>query len=167
MPKEQIVGIAVRLFAIYLALETLRYASGLLPYAGSQSPNNISLAFIATLAIFPLLAAFLLWRFPLSVASKLIPEIQHQDQRPTLSSIEIQTIAFSILGVWVLTTSIRDSFYWITFVYQIKKTGLRYEVLPPDKVGDIVATIIELIIGFYLLFGSRGLAGFIHRIRQA
>lgn len=167
MPKEQVVGIAVRLFAIFLALETIRYASSLLPYAASPPPNNISLGFIATLLFFPLLAAFLLWRFPLAVATNLIPDIKKQEQHSSLGANDIQVIAFSVMGLWVLTTAIRDIFYWVTFVYQIKNSGLGNPTLSPENVGNIVSTVVELVIGFWLLFGSKGLVGIIRRARQA
>ena len=167
MPKGQVVGIAVRLFAIFLALETLRYASSLLPYAAAPPPNNISFVFIGTLALFPILAAVLLWFFPLSVAAKLIPDIKSQGQHGPLGAGGIEVVAFSVLGLWVLTTAIRDIFYWVTFVYQVKNSGLGNADLSPDNVGNIVATVVELVIGFWLLLGSKGLLGVIRRARQA
>lgn len=167
MRKEQIVGIAVRLFAIFLVLYTLRYASSLLPYAALPPPNNISFAFISTLALFPILAAVLLWFFPLSVATTLIPGIKTKKQPAPLDAGGIEVVAFSVMGLWALTTAIPDILYWIAFTYRVKSVGIGSPELSPENIGNIVATIAELVIGFWLLFGSRGLLGVVRRARQA
>ena len=76
MHKEQIVGIAVRLFAVFLAIYALRYASGLIPYLADSSSYKISATFLFLIVLFPILAAILLWIFPLTIAAKLIPNIK-------------------------------------------------------------------------------------------
>lgn len=167
MPKEQIVGIAVRLFAIFLALYTLRYASTLLPYAAVPPPNNISFTFIAVLALFPILAAVLLWFFPLVVAAKLIPNIKTKAQSAPIGAGGVEVVAFSVMGLWVLTTAIPDIFYWVTFVYRVKSAGIGSTELSPENIGNIVASIVELVIGFWLLFGSNGLLGILRNARHA
>lgn len=79
MHKEQIVGLAVRLFAIFLGFYTLRHASSLLPYVLAPPPNNISLMFAGAVVLPPILAAVLMWYFPLALANKLIPDIKTKD----------------------------------------------------------------------------------------
>ena len=91
MHKEQVVGIAVRLFAIFLGLYTLRHVSGLLPYAAAPSPNNISFVFLFLFAFFPILAAILLWLFPLAVATKIIPNIKAKNATAPLDANGMKT----------------------------------------------------------------------------
>lgn len=167
MPKEQIVGIAVRLFAVFLALYTLRYASSMLPYAAAPPPNSISFWFIGTLALFPILAAVLLWFFPLTVATRLIPDIKAKETSTSLGAGDVEVVAFSVMGLWVLTTAIPDIFYWVTFVYRVESAGVGSPELSPENIGNIVATVVEFVIGFWLLFGSKGLLGIIRSARQA
>lgn len=166
MSKEQIVGVTVRLFAIFLALYTLRYASNLLPYTAMPPPNNISFVFIGTLALFPILVAVLLWFFPLTVAAKLIPDINTKEQTTSIGAGSIEVVAFSVMGLWVLATAIPDIFYWVTFVHQVKSAGMGSPELSPENLGNIVATTVELAIGSWLLFGSKGLLSIIRRVRQ-
>jgi hypothetical protein len=71
------------------------------------------------------------------------------------------------MGLWVLTSAIPDIFYWVTFVYRIKSVNVGSTELTPENIGYIVSTIVELVIGFWLLFGSRGLLGVIRRARYA
>ena len=167
MHKEQVVGIAVRLFAIFLGLYTLRHVSGLLPYAAAPSPNNISFVFLFLFAFFPILAAILLWLFPLAVATKIIPNIKAKNATAPLDANGIEVVAFSVMGLWVLTSAIPDIFYWVTFAYRIKNANIGSTELSPENIGYIVSTIVELVIGFWLLFGSRGLLGVIRRARYA
>ena len=167
MHKEQIVGIAVRLFALFLVVYVLRHASALIPYLADSSSYKISFTFLFLIVLFPILAAILLWLFPLTVAAKLIPDIKAKERPKTLSSTEIEQVAFTIFGLWVLTQAIPDIFYWATFVYMAKSLGMGRAELSPDNISNVVVTVLELVIGFWLLFGSKGIVGVIRRIRHA
>lgn len=168
MRKEQIVGIAVRLFAIFLALYTVRYASFLFPRATLPPPNNVSFLFIFVLALFPILAALLLWFFPLTVAAKIIPDIKAKEKVASLGAAEIEVVAFSVMGLWVLTGAIPGTLNWVTFfAIWLANYGAGTLELSPDNIANIIDTIVELIIGFWLLLGSRGLLGIIRHLRQA
>jgi hypothetical protein len=165
--KEQIVGLAVRLFAIFLAFYTLRDASSLLAYISAPPPNNISLVFAGALVLPPILAAVLMWYFPLALANKLIPDIKTKDAPVPLDAGGIETVAFTIMGLWVLTNAIPDIFHWAIYVYQVKNKHFGFADFAPEHIGNIVSTVVEFVIGFWLLFGSRGLLGLIRRARHA
>lgn len=162
MKKEQVVGLGVRLFAIFLVVYTIRYGSSLLPM--TRAPDNVSLLFIASFTIPLLLAALLMWMFPLTVAGTILPKMKASGRSVPLRRDEIQVVAFSILGLWVLSTAVPDLFYWSTFVYLAKRINLS---LTPSHIGNVVATVIELIIGFWLLFGARGLRGLVRVLRSS
>ena len=167
MTKEQIVGLGVRLFAIFLALYTLRQAPGLMAFAKMSPPDYATLWVVAVLTIIFLLVAILLWCLPLTVARKLIPKVERKKKAGALSISEIQVMAYSVVGLWVLTTAISDAVHWTVFVYRVKSMDAGYVQLSPQNIGDIVATVVELVIGFWLLFGAKGLIGIIRRARQA
>jgi hypothetical protein len=111
-----------------------------------------------------LLAALLMWIFPLTIAGTILPKIKTSGRSVPLRVNEIQVVAFSILGLWVLSTAVPDIFYWSTFVYLAK--GINFS-LKPEHIGNVVATVIELIIGFWLLFGARGLRGLVRLTRSS
>ncbi len=160
MQKEQIVGLAVRLFAIFLVVYTIRYGSSLLPM--TRPPNNVSFLLLAGFTVPLLLAALLLWIFPLTIAGTILPEIKTSGSSVPLEVGEIQIVAFSILGLWVLSTAVPDIFYWSTFVYLAK--GIEFS-LTPEHIGNIVVTVIEIIIGVWLVFGAKGLRGLRRLVR--
>lgn len=167
MHKEQVVGLAVRLFALFLGIYVLRYGSGLIPYLADSSTFKISFTFLILVVLFPVLAAILLWMFPLTIAAKLIPNIKTQEPPKSLDSTEIEVIAFSILGLWVLASALSDAFHWVTYIYIIKNSVAPRVELSPENIGNIVATVVELAIGFWLLFGAKGVIGVIRRMRHA
>lgn len=165
--KEQIVGIAIRLFAIFLVIYTLRHASSFLPYLVDSQSIKVDLSFVLLVTVVPILVAAFLWLLPLTIARNIIPGMGAKEPSSTLSNSEIAAVAFPILGLWVLTTAIPDTFYWATFTYMVKNAGLGKPELSPENVGNIVATIVELLIGFWLLLGSRGIASMLNRLRYA
>jgi len=165
--KEQIVGLAVRLFALFLGVYVLRYGSGLIPYLADSSTFTISLTYLILVVLCPVLAAVLLWMFPLTIAAKLIPDIKKQEPPKAIDSAEIEVVAFSILGLWVLANAIQDAFHWATYVYIIKNSVTPKVELTPENIGNIVATVVELVIGLWILFGSKGVIGFLRRMRYA
>lgn len=167
MKKEQVVGIAVRLFAVFLGFYTFRYVIGLTSLLVDPSPNKPGVGFLLLLAAFPTLAAILLWYFPLAVASKVIPDIKTAKAPARLDAGGIAVVSFSIMGLWVLTTAIPDIFYWVTFAYRIRSTDLGNSELSPEHIAYIVSTVVELAVGFWLLLGSRGILGIIRRFRYA
>lgn len=169
MNKEQIVGLAVRLFAVFLVVYTLRYAMSLVSFATLDPPDYVSSAFIVLIGLSPILIAIFLWRFPLAVASKLIPQTDASTKPGALDEVEFQVTAFSILGLWVLVSAIPDIFYWVTYVYRIKNIGfgqVRTE-LTPQNIASITSTIAEFILGVWLLLGSKGLVGMVRKLRHA
>lgn len=167
MHKEQVVGIAVRLFAIFLGLYTLWQVSSLLPLISSQPSNNFSLTFILLMAAPLIIAAILLWRFPLVVAARIIPDVRTKKPVTPLDAGSIGAVAFSVMGLWVLATAVPDIVYWITFIYRTKSADIGNPTLSPANIAGLVSTIVELVIGFWLLFGSRGILGLIKLARYA
>jgi hypothetical protein len=165
--NEQIVGIAVRLFAIFLLIYTVRYLSDYIHVLMGESYFKGNITPLIILTILPFIVVILLWFFPLKVAAKLIPKINSAEQPVNLGNNEIEHIALSILGIWVLASAIPDVFYWSIFIYMIKSSGMVVGALRPENVGNIVAIIIEIIIGIWLLVGSKGIIGIIRRLRYA
>ena len=167
MNKEQAVGLAVRLFAIFLVVYTMRYATSVVAFSILEPPDYISSGLILLVGFSPILIAILLWRFPLTVASKLMPEVTAKEKSKSLSETELQVVAFSTLGLWVFVSAIPDIFYWATYTYRFKNVGSGNTELTPQNIGGMVATAAQIVLGFALLLGSKGLVGLVRRLRNA
>lgn len=164
MNGSALLTVAVRLFSIYLVIYTLHYTSTMLPFVMAPPPNNVTWTYVAVFASSFLLAALLLFKFPGLISRKLLGGSHETTNHEGREDIEI--IAFTVLGLWVLSRAIPDIFYWVTFSYKIYAVRTS-PALAPDQIGNIVGTVVELAIGGWLVFGANGLKGILRSLRTA
>ncbi len=165
MSKEQVVGLAVRLFAIYLFLYGVTQVFALLPmlrmaqYQGGVAP----IFYIIIVALIYFLVCILLWVFPLFVARRLIP--RDPDTRPGINTGDIFTLAFIVLGIWILASTIPEAVsLFITLFQSPLYRNMPEEVVVQVRVAE-VRLIVEFVIAIGLIFGARGLKNFFYHIR--
>lgn len=165
MRALQIVGIGLRVLAILLFIGTLR---GMAPFVSlyTKNPSLESLIMIGVVVLISVLISVWVWFFPLTIASKLVPCIPESEEDKPITQHEFQAIGFSLIGLWVLTQSIPDIFSWGFYVYAIMHSETAVEYSMEDFAG-IVVTGVELVLGIFLLLGSKGLSGVIHKFRYA
>jgi hypothetical protein len=167
MTSAQIVGLGVRLFAIWLVVSMLRHVPGIWQFnlSGTAAGNNSTNVVIVAVTVIILALAAGLWFFPLTVAGKLIPRSGKTDHlRVPLD--EAESIGFSLLGLWVLASSVPDVFYWVFMTYQALRLNSMLELRANDY-SYMVTTAVEVILGIWLLFGARGLRGLLRWARRA
>jgi hypothetical protein len=112
-----------------------------------------------------LLISAALWRWPLAVAQKLIPQ-PTLDQQSRLPGEQLQTAAFCLLGLWLLTEALPHAAYVATIVYHSSRPRASVS-LTPWEYATISQVLAELIIGLWLLFGAKGLLGILRWARHA
>ena len=120
MRKEEIIGLAVRLFALYIAISTLGNIGNLIAFSKMGATRDISLGFLIPSIVVPLVVAGLLWLVPLIVARKLLPRTTEKPQESPATPAEYQVIAFSVLGVWVLAQYVPTVFYWLGYAFHLR-----------------------------------------------
>lgn len=62
------------------------------------------------------------------------------------------------IGVWTLAGAVPDAIYWLTFY--IMSLGATYDIEIDQKAG-FFATLAQLGIGAWLVFGAKGIAGWL------
>lgn len=167
MKMEQYVAIAVRLFAIGLAIYSIKTLPGMIAFYHQEGTESAMYAFIGISILILFIAAFL-WKFPLSTASKIIPRAAPESsQSYNWSEQGILTCGFIILGVYFLYYAVSDSIYWFyIWHYSQSVNGIRIE-LSPFQVASIITTVFEFFIAIALILGSRGVANIIKKLRHA
>ena len=165
MSKEQIVGLAVRLFAIYLFLYGVTQVFAFLSvlrteqFQGGASPIFYIIAF----ALIVLLICALLWFFPLFIARRLIP--RDSDGVPGVNTGDIFVLAFIVLGIWILASTIPDA---VSLLANLFLSPI-YQDMPEEMVVQVrvagARLIVEFVIAVGLIFGARGLKNFFYHIR--
>ena len=166
MNKEEMVGLAVRLFAVYLAITTLANLGSLIAFSKMGATQEVSFGFLAPAVGIPVGVAISLWLWPLSVARKLLPE--NKDETPEESHAtlaEYQAVAFSVLGMWLLVEYLPTLFYWFGYAFYLN--GHPGESFTAKDYGKAISTVFGLVIGLWLLFGARGIVGLVRYARSA
>jgi hypothetical protein len=165
MTGAQIVGLGVRLFAIWLVVSVVRHAPGMWRF--NSSLEGSSSVYVATVVVGVLLVIFaaMLWFFPLTIAKTLIPSSAQTDY-VQVPLDQAQSVGFTLLGLWVLAGGIPDSFYWLFMIYQASIPKSMFELRANDY-AYVVSTAVEVILGIWLVFGARGLRGLLRWARSA
>lgn len=116
--------------------------------------------------IIPLLAGYLMWQFPNTIANKIIKPDTEEKPTDSKLGLEIQTIAFSVLGIYLLFNAFSDVIYHLSYYYKtMKASGTGYMEI--STYAFIVATCAEIIFASVLLFGGKGVAEFLRKIRRS
>lgn len=167
MSREDYVAIAVRLFVAYIGIKTIL-----------AIPDEIRIVFIddgmgwawlyALVLIITFCTCLLFWRFPLTIARKLLPVMKEQRSEESIDASVGLSLGLTLLGVWFLAQGLLDSLYWLSLTFQFKSLAEAQQVgheWQPDQMASMTVTIFELIIGVWLIIGSSGIRRLIYRLR--
>jgi hypothetical protein len=105
---QQIVAVALRLFAIWMGIQALEYVVWfLVEVSGSRSPGYV--VYTAFTAVLTLVIFLVLWFSPRTIAGKLLPSQQEQLQ-PSATADTWLAIGCTLIGLWTLTRTIPKLF---------------------------------------------------------
>ena len=84
----------------------------------------------------------------------------------------LQRVAFGTIGLWLALTALLDGVYVFSklqlyrrFVEDMPSYG-RAPAILPDDFATLITAAVQLCFGMWLLFGNRGLANVLHRVRK-
>ena len=140
---------------------------GLLYRRGVEATDNMEIWLLSVVAsAFPFLVGLVLIYFPATIANRMVSA-----GTATIDTLLLQQVAFSVLGLYFVTVAAYDAVYWwaklrIYFAVYNELNDGRPDRLRPEDFAGIASTCTQLIAGVILLFGGRGLANLIHRLRS-
>jgi hypothetical protein len=143
---QQVVGVAFRLFAIWLALHAMGYVPSFFRTIGSESPF-VYMAFLLALNAVIILA---LWFFPLVIAGKLIPS-QAAQSHPSVTAESWLAIGCTLIGLWTLTTTIPQLVYNL---YALNSMSGSED--PAQTHQALLYYVVQLAIAVWLVLGGKG-----------
>lgn len=164
MTNAQIVALGVRLFSIWLVLYLFGHAPGLWTFV-EHGKSGGGAGFVVAVCAVLVLAAVALWIFPLAVARKLMPKAT-LDQPTPLPVEQVQRAGFCLLGLWVLTEAIPDLIYYAT-AFAVSTSPSALMSFDKNTYANVAHTIVEFLLGVWLLLGARGLVGLLRWARTA
>ena len=165
MVIQDLTKVVIRLFAIYLAMSGLALFPHSLSFAAmgaSDAPISLYLFLVAPISYWVI--AVLFWVLSSPVA-RIVASDRHTEETQTSIDITVlERAGFSIVGVYILSWSIPELIR-VVFV-SFEDVTLPIFNITRQNFWDDIATLISFVLGFFLVFGARGLQGFVARIRS-
>ena len=173
MTKREVASLALKLSGIYAfivsasSFRTMMFMIASIGDRPAQGPNSTLLA--AGYGI-PLLLLLFLGFYLISASERLSRHIFPQDsateKTSPFSSEAMQTIAFSVVGLLLLTKAIPGLCRVILQIFDIYHQNLLLGYVKGKLVQDLVVRVLQLALGLYLFLGSKGLSGFWHKMQR-
>jgi hypothetical protein len=151
MSPIQAVALGVRLFAIWLAIDMLRWIPYLYKDLRRFDNETVTAIGFATSVLIILLVVFL-WFFPRTVALRLLPGRETQPITD-VSPDRWFAVGCALLGLWVLTNAIPAL---VQNTYVLFYTQRNQMSRPEGWDAAILHYLVELVIGVWLLLGASG-----------
>ncbi len=176
MTTKQFVALCVRLAGFFIlinALVILPHALRMLLGQG-QLPAGDGWWLVSVEAIW-LVAAICMIAFPLTVAGNWLADHGDQPLSFQWTRNEVESAAFTILGLYFSLHAIRELVYWLSswihlyFFYQAGRLdGWPEGVSLNGSINfpALLAAVVELVIGVWLLFGAKGLRKLLRMARD-
>ena len=166
MNNRMLVAVAVRVFSIVMLYEALKQTSPLLEYfsTGRVGGLEVSVYFLVAMIVFPLLAALLLWAFPVRISQTIVKEELDVNIEP-ISVRGFVMGVFIAVGLYMLSYSISDVIYHAT-VFHMSNNSIDYPMITVDPSSYILfyATIFDICLALILIFKSKTLASLLLKI---
>jgi hypothetical protein len=168
MTPQQLIGTAVRLFAIWLGITSIAYFSSI-PAALAAAPigNGSGVTVAYALGGIYVLAALLLWFFPMVVAQKLVPRTQHTNHL-SFRSYELARVGCALLGLWLVSKAL-PSVVWFLFRSFLftDAGGSSFSALAPEAKLDVAVSFFELAFAVVVIVKSGAFARLVSPESQA
>lgn len=156
MTPQQIVGLSVRLFAIWLVFEALQMVGNGMGFNNQPGLEPTSAFFIWSAVMF--LLAIALWFFPMVVAHAIIPRTKFNDVLCVPASAAI-TIACVIFGLWLLSLRVVPALaYYLSLVVALKANNQSLLGSGEFTLVRLGAVVIELSVAATLCFKAHIIA---------
>ncbi len=169
MTKKEIVSLSLKLAGIYCLIMSISYLSFAIMSARSAlrqgfwdmlisiTPVVLLLLSFTPVALLLLFGAYLIFsnKLPSKIASSMI-----QEEKTTCFTFQdIQVLAFSIIGVWLLSSAIPNFMYAIARI-TVSSTSQESVSVFSDSyfISRIGTAVLKLALGIYLFSGGKGLA---------
>ena len=165
MTPQQIVGMAARLLAVWLALVALSYFFSALSLAQQSAEdfqsfggkNAVLAPYIATAVVY-LVGALLLWLFPMAIGHKLIPRTKFQDVL-RLPGQQVVAVACVVLGLIVIALkALPDISTYLLWAAFWVANGDQLPNMDANRHVRGLAGFVQLAAGLFLIVKARTLA---------
>jgi hypothetical protein len=160
MTKKEIVSLSLKLAGIYCLIMAIPHVGHVIS-ASAVFARRFTFWFmlieITPFVLLLLFAAYLIFssKLPSKMASSMIQE----EKTTSFTFQDIQVLAFSIIGVWLISSAIPYFIYATVRIVEHSTSQQSVSVFRDSNIiSQIVTGVFKLALGIYLFSGSKGLA---------
>ncbi len=164
MSPHQTIAVAIRLFAIWLAVYLLRTAPEFFLQA-QEDGEQLALVIPVGISILSVLLLAILWLFPRSIAKGLLSG----SGEPTASSYSPDrwfAVGCSLLGLWLMTQAIPGLLRYLIIYFLSRRMGPDTFLISSNWHAGAIYYLIECSIGMWLFFCNNSLRRFFVRLQN-
>ena len=170
MKAHQILAIILRVFSLFLVLTAIRQSWVVFQTAlnGEQELFWLTLMFSTLPTFYFLTVSWLLWKFPVKISKWIVREdldgeINGQNKE------KIVTILVVLLGLYIGYFALSDAAYWLSVYFLVtseQEYGVPLHVLTVDDKSNMIATALEIVYCFILIFKSKQIVRFVLQMNK-
>jgi hypothetical protein len=164
LTPHQILALSSRLAALIWALYTLSSIPQHLIRLDHPPVDNRTTVF--TLVGLQIAVCIFLWIFSTTVGQKLLPLKEDVPATPS-RIVDWQVLGVVCVGLWGLIRAIPDAMYWAVILQTWLTADYGLTALTITQKSRIAATILELGLALWLVFGARTIAAYLFGVRVA
>jgi hypothetical protein len=154
MTPQQLVGLGVRLFALWLALTSIASISAILT---AQMPEGAPKGLGVGLGVAYLIAAAVLWFAPMMVAHRLLPRTSHTNSI-SAGGFEIARAGACLVGLWLLVKTLPSAAWYIFRMVALAGAGPAIDVFNSDAKLDMAVIVFQLALAVVVILKSEAFA---------
>jgi hypothetical protein len=155
MTPQQLLGVAFRLLAIWLAFIGIQYLASLPAFSKAAVSDDEWIIYTVSAAYFVI--ALLLWFFPMRAAHTLLPRTNFENKM-SFDPYEIARVGAALIGLWLLTKAV-PSLAWVAIrAYLVAGNQSVFSALTPDIKMDFAISIVEAVFALLVIFNASAFA---------
>jgi hypothetical protein len=154
MTPQQLIGIGVRLFALWLGLSSIAFLTAVPSDLSAVPPgfdNSVALSYAIGAAY--VASALLLWFFPMLVAHKLLPRTQYANLL-TFQAHELARVGCSLVGLWLFAKAVQSLVWFLFRSFVMVDAGSSFSALPLATKVEIGVALFEVFLALMLILKS-------------
>lgn len=169
MNYKNLAKISCKVIAITTFIKAFIFLPSII-YTFSIDNNNYKISIndmlpsITTVAVL-ILFSIILWIFADKISDRMVNVKEEENEKLNINYKKLQYIAFSVIGLFLIATSIPTISKNIFEIYRVNSIGMKDTYYKARLYSSIVGEIIKLLIGLLLLFKSKGLVNILIRLR--
>ena len=161
MTPQQLVGLAVRFFSVWLAITSVAYFSSI-PQSLKSAPIDTAASIVAAYGLGAAYAigALFLWCCPMVLAHKLLPRTNHEN-RLSLQAHELARVGCALVGLWLLSQALPSLVLLLFRSILFVDAGSTFAALNQEARLDILVALFQAGFALLVLLRSKTFANII------